>query len=168
MRDNHSATPRCDTPGCETRIEVGPHRLHTHATHAGHGTKRQGWRAGVKGQNIPRVRRVSSQKPLTFFKAHPQPGPSSVSTPVPCAPMSCFFSSLVGPGCITPRPQSEPNRLRVSGVGNDAVMMPRGQKYIQGAEFFLFHPLVLHRGFFILIRSCWTRRLARKASPPER
>lgn len=118
----------------------------------------EGWRAGVKGQNIPRVRRVSSQKPLAFFKAHPQPRPSSVSTPVPCAPISCFFSSLVGPGCITPRPQSEPNRLRVSGVGNDAVMMPRGQKYIQGAEFFLFHPLVLRRGFFFLTHSCWTGR----------
>lgn len=87
--------------------------------------KAQGWRAGVKGQNLPRVRQVSSQKPLTFFKGHPQPRPSSACAPVPCAPMCCFFSSLVGPGCITPRPQSEPNRLCVSKVRNDAVMMPR-------------------------------------------
>lgn len=141
---------------CETRIEVGPYRLHTHTTRAGRGTKHEGWRVGVRGQNIPRVCRVSSQEPLPFFKAHPQPRPSSASAPVPCAPMSCFSSSLVGPGCITPRPQSEPNRLRVSGVSNDAVMMPRGQKYIQGAEFILFHPLApffTEAFFFFLTRS---------------
>lgn len=149
MCDNHSATPRCYAHGLRDSYRSRPiSATPSHNTRRSRKTKHEGWRVGVKGQNIPRVRQVSSQKPLTFFKAHPQPRPSSASAPVPCAPMSCFFSSLVGPGCITPRPQSEPNRLRVSGVSNDAVMMPKGQKYIQGAEFFLFHPLVLHRGFF--------------------
>lgn len=98
--------------------------------------KAQGERAGVKGQNIPRVRK----KPLTFFKAHPQPRPSSVSAPVPCAPMCCFFSSPVGPGCITPRPQSEPNRLCVSKVSNDVVMMPKGVEIHTGVSILSFSP----------------------------